>query len=199
MIEGLKVWITSICTAIFFITAVEMILPDDSLKKYAKFVLGLILITVVISPIIKLFNKDFNINAYANSATSFITNNNNSSEKNITDYKEENLENTLAAFKTNVQTSCEEELKDKFPSCDYKISLEVQYDNTMQNIIIKSVKVGVKDNSIEKVKKVVINFDNDASDIENINDVNDAISNAIVNYLSKNLNISKNIISVYNL
>ena len=50
MIEGLKVWITSICTAIFFITAVEMILPDDSLKKYAKFVLGLILITVVISP-----------------------------------------------------------------------------------------------------------------------------------------------------
>jgi len=194
VIEGLKVWITSICTAIFFITAVEMILPDDSLKKYAKFVLGLILITVVISPIIKLFNKDFNINAYANSATSFITSN--SSQKNITDYKEENLKNTLAAFKTNVQTSCESELKDKFPSCDYKISLEVQYDNTMQNIVIKSVNVGIKDNSIEKVKKVEINFNNDANDIDTVNDV---ISNEIVNYLSKNLNISKNIISVYNL
>nr|WP_307897887.1 stage III sporulation protein AF [Clostridium botulinum] len=30
-----------------------MILPNNSIKKYAKFVLGLILITVVINPIIK--------------------------------------------------------------------------------------------------------------------------------------------------
>ena len=141
-----------------------------------------------------MFNKDFNINAYANSATNFISND--SSNKTVTDYKEENLNNTLQAFKTNVQTSCENELTDKFPSCDYKISLEAQYDNTMQNIVIKSVKVGVKDNNIEKVKKVDINIDNDTGDIDN---VNDSISTEIVDYLSKNLNISKNIISVYKL
>ncbi|MCD3297735.1 stage III sporulation protein AF, partial [Clostridium botulinum] len=50
MIQSIRQWVISIATAIFFITAVEMILPNNSIKKYAKFVLGLILITVVINP-----------------------------------------------------------------------------------------------------------------------------------------------------
>ena len=62
MIEGLKVWVTNITIAIFFITAVEMILPDNSMRKYAKFVLGLMLIVVIINPIMKIFDKDFNFN-----------------------------------------------------------------------------------------------------------------------------------------
>ncbi len=65
LIELLKVWVTNITIAIFFITAVEMILPDNSMKKYAKFVLGLLLIVVIINPIIKIFDKDFNISAYS--------------------------------------------------------------------------------------------------------------------------------------
>ena len=43
MIGELRNWIISICTAVIFITAVEMIMPNNSFKKYAKFVLGLIL------------------------------------------------------------------------------------------------------------------------------------------------------------
>ena len=41
-----------------------MILPDNNMKKYAKFVLGLILIVVIIKPIIKIFEKDFDFNSY---------------------------------------------------------------------------------------------------------------------------------------
>ena len=195
MIEGLKGWIINICTAIFFITAVEMLLPNNSLKKYAKFVLGLILITVVISPIIKIVNKDFNINDYANNASSFV--NNKSYNKNVTDYKEENLKNTLAAFKTNVQTSCEKELKTKFPSYDYKVLLEVQYDSAKENFIIKSVKVGIKNNGVEKIKKVDINLKKNITD--DIKNTKEDSYPEIVDYLSKNLNISKNIISTYKL
>lgn len=195
MIEGLKIWIINICTAIFFITAVEMLLPDDSLKKYAKFVLGLILITVVISPIIKFINRDFNINNYANNVTSFM--NNKSYEKKVINYKDENLKNTLAAFKTNVQITCEKELKNKFPYGDYTVLLEAQYEKTKENFVIKSVKVGIKDNGVAKIKKVDINLNNTkVSDIENVSD-NETIK--IIDYLSTNLNISKNIISVYKL
>ena len=56
MIEALGKWIVTICVAIFFATAVQMILPDNSLKKYCNFVLGLIVFVVMISPIVNLFN-----------------------------------------------------------------------------------------------------------------------------------------------
>jgi len=195
LIEGLKGWIINICTAIFFITAVEMILPNNSLKKYAKFVLGLILITVVINPIIKLFGQDFNINQYANNASTFMMDK--SYEKKVVDYKEENLKNTLEAFKTNVQASCEKELKNKFPGSDYKVSLQAQYDAAKVNFVINSVKVGIKDNGVEKIKKVDINLKNTTiGDVENITD---ARVNEIIGYLSVNLNISKNMISIYKL
>ena len=195
MIEGLRGWIINICTAIFFITVVEMLLPNNSLKKYAKFVLGLILITVVISPIIKIVNNDFNINDYANNVSGFMNNKN--YEKNLTDYKEENLKNTLAAFKNNIQTSCEKELKAKFPDYDFKVFLEVKYDTAKENFVIISVKVGIKNNGVEKIKKVNINLKNTtSSDIENIKENSKP---EIIDYLSKNLNISKNIISMYKL
>jgi stage III sporulation protein AF len=193
VIEGLKVWIINICTAIFFITAVEMLLPNNSLKKYAKFVLGLILITVVINPIIKLVNQDFNINDFTNKASSFT--NNKIYDTKVTDYKEENLKNTIVAFKNNVQTTCEKELKNKFPSCNFKVLMEAQYDNTKGNFVINNVKVGIKDNGVEKVKKVDVNLKYNTS-VENIKD---ARISEITDFLSKNLDISRNIISVYKL
>jgi len=195
VIEGLRGWIINICTAIFFITAVEMLLPNNSLKKYAKFVLGLILITVVISPIIKIVNNDFNINNYANNVSGFMNTKN--YKKSLTDYKEENLKNTLAAFKNNIQTSCEKELKTKFPAYDFKVFLDVKYDTAKENFVIVSVKVGVKNNGVEKIKKVDINLKNTtASDIGVIKEDSKP---EIMDYLSKNLNISKNIISIYKL
>ncbi|WML35311.1 stage III sporulation protein AF [Clostridium sp. OS1-26] len=68
MLQALREWLIGICTAVFFITAVEIILPDNSLKKYAKFVLGLILITVFINPLIKVFDRNFDINTYTSNA-----------------------------------------------------------------------------------------------------------------------------------
>ena len=62
MIEALGEWIITICVAIFFTTAVQMILPDNSLKKYCNFVLGLIVFVVILGPIVKIFNEDLQIN-----------------------------------------------------------------------------------------------------------------------------------------
>ena len=50
--EILKDWISDICVSILFMTAVELVLPENSIKKYSKFVLGLIFIVVVINHII---------------------------------------------------------------------------------------------------------------------------------------------------
>lgn len=53
--EYLNNFVITLVATIIFMTAVEIIAPDNSMKKYIKFVLGLILISVMINPIIKFF------------------------------------------------------------------------------------------------------------------------------------------------
>ena len=48
-------FVITLVATIIFMTAVEIISPDNSMKKYIKFVLGLILVSVMINPIIKFF------------------------------------------------------------------------------------------------------------------------------------------------
>ena len=53
--EYLNNFIITLVATMIFMTAIEIIAPDNSMKKYIKFVLGLILISVMINPIIKFF------------------------------------------------------------------------------------------------------------------------------------------------
>jgi len=152
LLQWLKEWITNIAVAVFFITAIEMLLPKNNIKKYGKFVLGLILITVILNPIIKIFNKDYNISQYAEKATASF---NNMEYKNDFDkYKKKNKEETLNNFKVNLETQTKKKLEEKFPENKYEVSVKIVYDEEKNNLEIKSMDVGVKDNKIEKIKKV---------------------------------------------
>ncbi len=195
MIQSLKTWITTICTAVFFITAVEIILPDNDLKKYAKFVLGLILITVFMSPIIKLFDRNFDINTYTNNAIQVIDNKKSNSD--FKQYKEKSINNTVEMFKLNLKDSCEKKLKEKYPDSNYKVQVDATYDKDKEKIEIKDVKVGVKDGAVEKIKTVKIG--SSSKFVNNLDAENDKKSVDITKYLSSELNISKDIIKVYKL
>lgn len=193
MIQALRGWIITICTAVFFITAVEIILPDNSLKKYAKFVLGLILIMVFINPIVKLFDKDFNINTYTNNTSKYFDNK--KSDNDFKQYKESSLKNTVDNFKLNLQQNCEKKLKEKYPDSNYEVQVDAAYDNDKQTMIIKSIKVGVKEGTIEKIQQIKIG--KDSKSVNNSNDINNEKSANIVKYLSDELEISKDIIQIY--
>lgn len=195
VIQSLKIWITTICTAVFFITAVEMILPDNNLKKYAKFVLGLILITVFINPILKLFDRNFDITTYTNNASQLVDNKKLNSDFN--QYKEKSINNTLEIFKLNLQDSCEKKLKEKYSDSNYKVQVDATYDQDKEKIEIKDINVGVKEGAIEKIKKVKIGSNSKV--VNNLDTVNDKKSVDITKYLSDELNISKDIIKVYKL
>ncbi len=196
MLQALKEWIVTICTAVFFITAVEIILPDNSLKKYAKFVLGLILITVFVNPIIKLFDKNFDMNTYMNNAIQcFDKKEFNNSE--FKEYKEKSMNNTLEAFKLNLQTSCEKKLKEKYPDSNYSVQVDASYDNDKEKLQIKDIKIGVKEGTVEKIKKVKMG--SDSKFVNGSQSVNNEKSENITKYISGELNISKDIIQVYKL
>lgn len=192
MISGLKDWVMSICTAIFFITAVEMIMPNNSMKKYSKFVLGLILITVVLNPIIKVFDKNFNINGYVNEATKYFE------EKQFQDdydkYKNSSINNTVEVFSDNLENLCVNKLEEKFPRDSYEVSAQVSYDPEKEKFIISEVRVGVNEGNIRKVKKIKIK---DSKEVSSKELIDDSKSKSITEYLNTVLNIPKDKIKVY--
>lgn len=57
--DFLKEWVTNIIIFILLATVLDMLLPNSSFQKYTKIVTGLILIAIILSPVMKLFNTDF--------------------------------------------------------------------------------------------------------------------------------------------
>jgi stage III sporulation protein AF len=51
-------WITNILLFILLAVVVELLLPQTSLQKYVKMVIGLLLISIILNPIFKLFSSD---------------------------------------------------------------------------------------------------------------------------------------------
>lgn len=195
MISQLKSWIVNICSTVFFITAVEMLLPNNSLKKYGKFVLGLILVSVLINPIIKLFNKDFDMKFYANNMLNEIEQN--EYKKDIDTYKNKNIENTLDNFENNLEKICIEKLEEKYPSTNFKVEVQASFDDKKEKFKIHNINIGVKEGKVDKVRKIEINLKNkDLSDVEK---VDKQIENDIKNYLSSLFKINKDVIFVYKL
>lgn len=192
--ESLKSWITTICVAVIFITAVEMILPDNSLKKYSKFVLGLILMTVILNPIIKLFVDDsINLQTYFNKYDDIIKVNKEENKE----FKNKNMESTLKNFEMNIAKSCEKLLKKKYPKDNFKIETKAEYDGKSFNI--SKIDIGFeKDSYVKPIEKIEINtnsfMDNKADSKEHTEKEEN-----ILEYISENLNVEKEQVYVYKL
>lgn len=193
MINWVRSWVMSICVAVIFITAVELIMPGDKFKKYVKFVMGLILIAVILNPIIKIFNNEANITSYINQADKYV--NSASYKDNFQKYKQQDEEDTINTFKTNLQDSCAKMLKDKFPNNDYEVKAEVKLDNQTNQIGITGLHIGVKNNSVAKIDN--IHIDSKSVSTNQGEQVDPQVGNEIKNYLNDQLKISKNNIAVY--
>lgn len=195
MIGALKSWIVNICTIVIFITAIEMILPNNNLKKYGKFILGLILITVMINPIIKLVDRDFNINKYAREAEVYLD----SDEYKVDyeKYKDENINETLHTFKKNLEIKCREELRGEFPQNNYQVSVDVIYNKEENQFAIEAINIGVEDGGIKKIKEVKINAQSVNSDNEP--DVEVREEKKIKKIISSKLGVSTKVINIFNI
>ena len=193
MIELLKVWVTNITIAIFFITAVEMILPDNNMKKYAKFVLGLMLIVVIINPIIKIFDKDFDLNSYSSKATSYIEGSTQALD--MKKYKDINIVNTTENFKKNLQKECITNLEQTYPENKYNADVDVVYDSKNGVFNINTVKIEVIDSGVQSIKSIKI--DTQSVDATNNNVLTNTQGKQIKKFLSNKLKISDDVITVY--
>lgn len=193
MVLWIKNWVTTICVAVIFITAVELILPSDKFKKYVQFVMGIILIAVIINPIVKLVNSNEDVSSYISQASKYI--NNSVVETNVENYKKNNKEDTMNTFKLNIEDACTKMLKEKFPYSEYKVTAKVNYDKDTNEIDIMSLNVGVKDNKIVNINKVQIGDSSVSADANK--EVGSSTSVEIKKYLNDQLKLSKEKIQVY--
>jgi stage III sporulation protein AF len=192
--ELFKGWIINICTALFFITAVEMILPDNNMKKYVKFVLGLILMTVILNPLVKFLNHGVSISTYITASSNSIEKH--FQEDNTRNYREENINETLKVFKQNLEKLCEDKLKERFSKGTYKVNADVYYNIDDEQFYISAINVGFTDSRIQKVQKIVIKTNTNNEEKSN-NQSQTSVDIKI--YLSNELKLSKDIIQVYDL
>lgn len=195
MIEGLKAWIVNITIAVFFTTAVEMILPDNNMKKYAKFVLGLLLIVVIITPLIKVFDKNFDFYSYSNKAISYMDNN--TTDKDLKKYKDINILNTTENFKKNLEKECIINLEEAYPESNYNADIEVIYDEKNGVFNINKVEIGIIDKGVKKIKTIEIHTKSVTAPKGDI--VKGEQSEKIKKALSSKFQISADIITVYKL
>lgn len=62
MIDLLSEWLKEIILIVLLASFVDLLLPNSSFQKYARMVMGLLIILTIISPIFSIFSEDFSVN-----------------------------------------------------------------------------------------------------------------------------------------
>lgn len=191
--EYINNFVITLVATIIFMTAVEIISPDNSMKKYIKFVLGLILISVMISPIVKFFTDGEQelVSAIKNYESVFYEGTTNENEDSIS-------KSQIESFKNNLNSNCDNLLKEKFLDKEFKSNVECEIDLDNMTYSIESLEVGVKDGGIKLVDNIKIDI-NEESEEAVSNDGSVENEEEIKNYLSEVFKIPTEKIKLYSM
>ncbi|MBX7286951.1 stage III sporulation protein AF [Clostridium chauvoei] len=191
--ETLTNFVVTLVTMIILMIAIELIAPDNSIKKYLKFVLGLILISVMLTPIISLISKGEKqitsaISKYTENPLDSIKKDNDNS---VNQTKEK-------TFEKNLEKNCEKILKSQFTNRDFQSEVTCNLDLENMTYSIDKVSIGVKDKSIKKVQKIEINTKENVSEALALDD---KVENEeeIKKYIGEALNIQADKIEIYSI
>ncbi len=192
--EYLNNFIITLVATMIFMTSIEIIAPDNSMKKYIKFVLGLILISAMINPIIKFFTGGEQevinrIKRYEDMLNLGVTNEGESKEV---------IEKQKEAFKSNLNSNCDNLLKEKFSDKDFKSDIKCNINLSDMTYSIDSLEVGVRENGIRLVDKIRINVNDESEEAVSNNEKIDN-EEEIKNYLSELFKIPIEKIKLYSM
>ena len=190
----IKNFVIILVTLLIFISAIEIIAPDNSMKKYVKFVLGLILTAVILSPILSIvldgetklkdsidkFQKQYSENEKKNQHN----------EQNVLKIQEKN-------FKENLSKNCESMLKKQFKDLDFSCDIDCDIDIKDEKFLIKLVNVTIKDKNIKKIKKVEKVEINKQNKQEEKKKNKNSEFKEVVDFISKEFQIDENKINIY--
>ncbi|WP_442594812.1 stage III sporulation protein AF [Neobacillus sp. D3-1R] len=166
--QFLTEWVTNIILFVLLATVIDMLLPNSSFQKYTKIVMGLLLIAIILTPVLKLISKDFE------SALSSIPIFESSGEKNmenLIEMKKKEIQASQHAYiletmAVQLKKDTEEELMEQYGLEIANIDLMVDeksnhtFPDNLQKVIVQLKPAEDEANVVEVVKTVEINTTN---------------------------------------
>ncbi len=139
MIGVIRQWCEGIIVAIIISVIIELLIPEGNNKKYVKVVVGVYIIFIVVNPILKLIDYDFNF-------------------QNVFDFE---TQETHANLDTDIKDvyilGIEQTIKSEIINLGYEVNnVSVQVDKNYENI--ENIEISIKgriDNTIS-VEPVII-------------------------------------------
>jgi len=165
-LDFLTGWVTNIVIFIILATIMDMLLPNTAMRKYAKMVIGLLLITVLLSPVFKLLSTD--VDQLIEEAMSMNLMEERSMENSI-DNKKREIQAVTSAYileevAVQLKMDGEEELINRYNYAfkNIEVSLKTLDDPVIPKDIsvISVILTEHKDDAIETVKIVEIDTKN---------------------------------------
>jgi stage III sporulation protein AF len=154
-------WITNIIVFVLLATVIDMLLPSSNMQKYVKIVTGLLLITIILTPLLKLMTAD--VDAVVNSFRLNGASQNNSVE-NLIEMKKKEIQASQRAYileqmAVQMKQQAEKELMEKSGKVIEKVSIAAtDLENIPDSITEVTVYLSTKEekDAIEAVRNVEI-------------------------------------------
>ena len=191
--EEIKGFVITLVTMLILISAIELISPENSMKKYIKFVLGCILIAVMISPLINFLGDGEEL--LVNKIDSYLSMP--KEDKEVSSSFEESQDTRSEAVLNNIEDNLNRLLKEQYSDSDFNVKIQGNIDMDNIEYSIDKIEVGVKDKGILNVEKIVINEEESTEVSTNSENVKN--KQEIIEFLKDTLKISEDKISVYRL
>ena len=191
--ENLKSFVSTLTAVLIFMSAVEILSPDKKMKKYISFVLGLILISTLLNPIIEFITNGEKsvLQGIERYESVFSMEQRKVNTDGVTNY-ESNMDNQdvrKKVFVNNFDKNCDSMLKNKFDNMKFKSEVDCDVDFNNVKINIKKLKIGIKDKNVRKVRKVEIGTEPKDELREEYNEV--------ISYVSSEFDIPEEKIEIY--
>ena len=160
----IKEWVTNIILFILFATVLDMVLPNSKFQKYTKMVVGLLLISIILTPIFKLFTYDLE---EALLKVPAFEDKNENELKNLIDLQKNEIQASQDAYifkqmTVQLKKEAEEELMGRYGLVITDMDLLVNehderpFPENLEKVVIKLADESIEAEAVEAVKPVVI-------------------------------------------
>lgn len=183
MVNFINSWAEGIIIAVIISTIIEMILPDGTIKKYVRTVIGAYIVFVIVSPIItRLTGKDINLKEFklpemeVETATTIDTNAYIESTY-INTIKQDIIENIESkGYKVN-EISIDIETEENYGNIN-EIKLKISKENEKNSSNIEPVKIDLANEPEQKVQIP----DNEIQEIKDYLQSTYGVENILINH-----------------
>lgn len=197
--EFIKEWVTNIILFVLFATMIDMLLPSSKFQKYTKMVTGLLLISIILTPIFNLLTQDFEgtMTRISNLEISSGNRINNSIDLQKNEIQASQDAYILKQMAVQLKEDANEELMDQYGLAITNIDLVVDAENqqsfpqNLKKVVLQLEQPEQTDKAVEVVKSVEINTQQPLPNQKENED-----SDAVKQLLSKKWDVEEKVIEL---